>query len=174
MQPRQILRHLEPGAAEFAILHGQDSSERPRQCGGQPDAKPGRPAIRVNAWWTTQICLTGRAVHGKLRIASQTTHHHNFRKEPPDVRLHQPRPTKQPSSTSTAVSKVQDASLEAVSTFAVEPAQPAARSSSPRCRSKDLPTAEEITAAYFSFTEKLVANQKAYTERFFAAVTPAS
>jgi hypothetical protein len=40
--------------------------------------------------------------------------------------------------------------------------------------SKDLPTAEEITAAYFSFTEKLVANQKAYTERFFAAVTPAS
>ena len=38
----------------------------------------------------------------------------------------------------------------------------------------DLPTAEEISAAYFSFTEKLVANQKAYTERFFAAVTPAS
>ena len=32
----------------------------------------------------------------------------------------------------------------------------------------------QIASAGTSFTEKLVANQKAYTERFFAAVTPAS
>jgi hypothetical protein len=69
----------------------------------------------------------------------------------------------------TAVTKIQDASIEAVSTFAAN--VPDAAKNVP---ANDLPTAEEITAAYFSFTEKLVANQKAYAERFFAAVTPAS
>jgi hypothetical protein len=74
-----------------------------------------------------------------------------------------------------AVAKVQDASLEAVSTFTSNlPSLPDAVKLPEVPVSKDLPTAEEITAAYFSFTEKLVANQKAYTERFFAAVTPAS
>ncbi len=72
----------------------------------------------------------------------------------------------------TAVSKVQDASLEAVSTIAAN--LPDVAKNVPALPANDLPTPEEITAAYFSFTEKLIANQKAYTERFFAAVTPAS
>jgi hypothetical protein len=72
----------------------------------------------------------------------------------------------------TAVTKIQDASIEAVSTFAAN--VPDAAKNVPALPANDLPTAEEITAAYFSFTEKLVANQKAYAERFFAAVTPAS
>jgi len=71
-----------------------------------------------------------------------------------------------------AVSKVQDASLEAVSTFAAN--LPDAAKNTPALPANDLPTPEEISAAYFEFTEKLVANQKAYIERFFAAVTPAS
>jgi hypothetical protein len=74
-----------------------------------------------------------------------------------------------------AVAKVQDASIEAVSSFTSNlPSLPDTVKLPEVPVSKDLPTAEEITAAYFSFTEKLVANQKAYTERFFAAVTPAS
>lgn len=71
-----------------------------------------------------------------------------------------------------AVSKAQDASIEAVSTFAAN--LPDAAKNAPALPANDLPTPEEITAAYFSFTEKLIANQKAYTERFFAAATPAS
>ena len=70
-----------------------------------------------------------------------------------------------------AVSKVQDASLEAVSTFASNlPSLPDAVKLPEVPVSKDLPTAEEITAAYFSFTEKLVANQKAYTEKILSTV----
>ena len=71
-----------------------------------------------------------------------------------------------------AVSKVQDASLEAVSTFAAN--LPDASKALPALPANDLPTPEEITAVYFAFTEKLIANQKAYTERFFAAVTPSA
>ena len=33
-----------------------------------------------------------------------------------------------------------------------------------------LPSAEEVSAAYFDFTEKLVANQKAYTEKILSTV----
>ena len=33
-----------------------------------------------------------------------------------------------------------------------------------------LPTVEEVSAAYFDFTEKLVANQKAYTEKILSTV----
>jgi|GEM_PF-7114823 len=72
-----------------------------------------------------------------------------------------------------AVSKLQDASLEAVSTLAAN-VPDAAKGVVPALPGADLPSPEEISAAYFSFTEKLIANQKAYTERFFAAVTPAS
>lgn len=72
----------------------------------------------------------------------------------------------------TAVSKIQDASLEAVSTIAAN--VPEAAKNVPAAPVKDLPSAEEITAVYFTFAEKVLANQKAYTERFFAAVTPAT
>ena len=72
----------------------------------------------------------------------------------------------------TAVSKVQDASIEAVSTFAAN--LPDVAKHVPALPANDLPTVEEITAAYFAFAEKFVANQKAYTERFFAAATPAA
>jgi cysteinyl-tRNA synthetase len=71
-----------------------------------------------------------------------------------------------------AVSKVQDASLEVVSTFTAN--LPEAAKNLSAQPATDLPTAEEITAAYFDFTEKLIANQKAYIERFFAAASPAS
>jgi hypothetical protein len=72
----------------------------------------------------------------------------------------------------TAVAKVQDASIEAVSNFSAN--LPDTAKNVPALPANDLPTPEEISALYFQFTEKLVANQKAYTERFFAAVTPAS
>jgi hypothetical protein len=35
-----------------------------------------------------------------------------------------------------------------------------------------LPSVEEVSAAYFDFTEKLVANQKDYTHKFLSAVKP--
>jgi hypothetical protein len=77
-----------------------------------------------------------------------------------------------------AVSKAQDSAIEAVSTFAATTADAAknvpALPAVPALPVNDLPTPEEISAAYFSFTEKLVANQKDYTARFFAAATPAS
>ena len=72
----------------------------------------------------------------------------------------------------TAVTKVQDASLEAVSTFAAN--VPDVAKNVPSLPANDLPTAEEITATFFDVTEKFVANFRAYTERFFAAATPAS
>ncbi|MET0964886.1 MAG: hypothetical protein ABWZ02_00730 [Nakamurella sp.] len=71
-----------------------------------------------------------------------------------------------------AVNKAQDSAIEAVSTFAAN--VPDATKNVPALPANDLPTPEEISAAYFSFTEKLVANQKDYTARFFAAATPAS
>ena len=72
----------------------------------------------------------------------------------------------------TAVSKVQDASIEAVSTFTAN--LPEAAKNVPALPAGDLPSAEEISAVYFDFSEKLVANQKAYVERYFAAVAVAS
>ena len=71
-----------------------------------------------------------------------------------------------------AVSKVQDASLEAVATFTNN--LPDAAKNVPALPANDFPTAEEVSAASFDFTEKVVANQKAYVTRFFAAATPAS
>jgi len=71
-----------------------------------------------------------------------------------------------------AVSKVQDASIEAVSTFTAN--LPEAAKTAPDLPANDFPTVEEISAAFFEFTEKFVANQKAYVERFFAAATPAA
>lgn len=71
-----------------------------------------------------------------------------------------------------AVSKAQGASIEAVSTFTA--ALPDVVKNAPALPANDLPTVEEITAAYLDFAEKLVANQKAYVERFFAALSPAS
>ena len=75
-----------------------------------------------------------------------------------------------------AVAKVQDASIEAVSSFTAnlpEAAKNAAKNV-PALPANDLPSAEEISAVYFDVTEKLVANQKAYVERFYAAVATAS
>ena len=71
-----------------------------------------------------------------------------------------------------AVAKVQDASIEAVTTFTAN--LPEAAKNIPALPANDLPSAEEISAVYFDFTEKLVANQKAYVERFYAAVATAS
>ena len=71
-----------------------------------------------------------------------------------------------------AVTKAQDSAIEAVSTFAAN--VPDAAKNVPALPANDLPTPEEISAAYFSFTEKLVANQKDYTAKVFAAATPAS
>lgn len=73
----------------------------------------------------------------------------------------------------TAVSKIQDASIEAVST-AVANAPAAAKNVPAALPTNDLPTPQEVADVYFSFTDKVLANQKAYTERFFAAVTSAS
>ena len=71
-----------------------------------------------------------------------------------------------------AVAKVQDASIEAVSSFTAN--LPEAAKNVPALPANDLPSAEEISAVYFDVTEKLVANQKAYVERFYAAVATAS
>jgi len=38
----------------------------------------------------------------------------------------------------------------------------------------DLPTTEEVTAAYYNFVDQFVANSKSFTERFIAAATPAN
>jgi hypothetical protein len=37
-----------------------------------------------------------------------------------------------------------------------------------------VPSAEEVTAAFYGFVEKFVANSKSFTERFIAAATPAT
>ena len=86
------------------------------------------------------------------------------------------------------VTKVQNATLEAVSTFAnnvpdvtkfVEslpkfdlpfdlPKLPAVE-----LPKLDLPTPEEVAAAYFGFIEQLVATSKSFTERFIEASKPA-
>ena len=38
----------------------------------------------------------------------------------------------------------------------------------------DLPSTDEVTAAYFSAVDQFVANSKSFTERFIAAATPAA
>jgi hypothetical protein len=86
-----------------------------------------------------------------------------------------------------AVAKVQDATLEAVTTvannvpdvskFVAElpkfdlpnvPNVPAVE-----LPKVDLPSAEEVTAAYFGFVEQFTASSKSFTERFIAASKPA-
>ncbi len=82
------------------------------------------------------------------------------------------------------VAKVQDATLEAVSTFANN--VPDARKFTDalpkfdlpniptvELPKLDLPTAEELSAAYFGFVEQVTASSKSYTERFIAASKPA-
>lgn len=82
------------------------------------------------------------------------------------------------------VTKVQDATLEAVVTFAdaVKNAPkpdfeafnvPGVELPKIELPKADLPSAEEVSAAYFAFAEKAVANSKAFTERFIAAAKPA-
>ena len=84
------------------------------------------------------------------------------------------------------VTKVQDATIEAVVTFAdaVKNAPkpefdlsafnvPGVELPKIDLPKADLPSAEEVTAAYFAFAEKAVANSKAFTERFIAAAKPA-
>ena len=75
-----------------------------------------------------------------------------------------------------AVAKIQDASVEAVTNFTEnlpEAAKNVAKNA-PSLPADDLPSAQEISAVYFDFAEKLVANQKAYVERFYAAAVVAS
>ena len=79
------------------------------------------------------------------------------------------------------VAKVQDATLEAVSTFTANlpeaPKVPAFEIPGVdrfELPTADLPTAEEVTAAYYNFVDQFVANSKSFTERFIAAATPAS
>ena len=81
------------------------------------------------------------------------------------------------------VSKVQDATLEAVTTFAANlpeapkvptfeiPGFDVPNFDLPKV---DVPSADEVSAAYYSFVEKFVANSKSFTERFIVASTPAT
>ena len=85
------------------------------------------------------------------------------------------------------VAKVQDATLEAVSTFANNVPDVAKFTDAlPKfdlpnvpniptveLPKLDLPTAEEVTAAYFGFVEQFTASSKSFTERFIAASKPA-
>ena len=87
------------------------------------------------------------------------------------------------------VAKVQDATLEAVTTFANNvpdvskfteslPKFDTAKFDLPNVPSfdlpkVDLPSAEELTAAYFGFAEQVTASSKSFTERFIAASKPA-
>ncbi|WP_420123643.1 hypothetical protein [Nakamurella sp.] len=74
-----------------------------------------------------------------------------------------------------AIQKIQDASLDAISrvTSAIPDAAKDAAKNVPSLPTPEgLPTVEEVSSIYFDFTEKLVANQKAYTEKFLTAVKP--
>jgi hypothetical protein len=74
-----------------------------------------------------------------------------------------------------AIQKIQDASLDAISrvTSSIpEAAKDAAKNVPTLPTPEGLPTVEEVSSAYFDFTEKLVANQKDYTHRFLTAVKP--
>jgi len=72
-----------------------------------------------------------------------------------------------------AIQKIQDASLDAVArvTSAIPDAAKDAAKNVPSLPTPEgLPTVEEVSAAYFDFTENLVANQKAYTEKILSTV----
>ena len=74
-----------------------------------------------------------------------------------------------------AIQKIQDASLDAiarVTSSIPDVAKDAAKNVPSLPTPEGLPTVEEVSTAYFDFTEKLVANQKAYTEKFLSAVKP--
>ena len=74
-----------------------------------------------------------------------------------------------------AIQKIQDASLDAISRVASsipDAAKDAAKNVPSLPTPEGLPTVEEVSAAYFDFTEKLVANQKVYTERLLHALKP--
>jgi hypothetical protein len=81
------------------------------------------------------------------------------------------------------VAKVQDATLEAVTTFTANlpeapkvPAFEIPGFEAPKfdLPELDLPTTDEVTAAYYNFVDQFVASSKSFTERFIAAATPAS
>ncbi len=71
-----------------------------------------------------------------------------------------------------AIVKAQDATIDAVSTFNAN--LPEAAKNVPALPETDLPTAQEIASTYFEFAEKILSNQKAFVDRFFAATTVAS
>jgi len=85
------------------------------------------------------------------------------------------------------VAKIQNATLEAVTTFANNVPDVAKLTESlpkfdlpnvPNIPSVelpkvDLPTAEEVSDAYFGFAEQLTASSKSFTDRFIAASKPA-
>ena len=71
------------------------------------------------------------------------------------------------------IQRIQDASLDAiarVTSSIPDAAKDAAKNVPTLPTPEGLPTVEEVSAAYFDFTEKLVANQKAYTEKFLSVV----
>lgn len=72
------------------------------------------------------------------------------------------------------VTKVQDATLDALSTVtgavsSLTASLPDAVKTVPGLPETDLPTPQEVSAIYFEYAEKLLASQKAYMEKFFAA-----
>ena len=71
-----------------------------------------------------------------------------------------------------AVVKAQDAAIDAVSTFTAN--LPEAAKNVPALPETDLPTPQEIASTYFVYAEKILSNQKAFVEKFFAAATVAS
>ena len=71
-----------------------------------------------------------------------------------------------------AVVKLQDATIDAVSTFTAS--LPEASKNVPALPETGLPTAQEIASTYFAYAEKILSNQKAFVEKFFAAATVAS
>jgi len=74
-----------------------------------------------------------------------------------------------------AIQKIQDASLDAISrvTSSIpEAAKDAAKNVPSLPTPEGLPTVEDVFSAYSASTEKLVANPKAYTEKFLTAVKP--
>ena len=71
-----------------------------------------------------------------------------------------------------AIVKAQDATIDAVSTLTAS--LPEAAKNVPALPETGLPTAQEIANTYFALAEKVLSNQKAFVEKFFAAATVAS
>ena len=70
-----------------------------------------------------------------------------------------------------AIQKIQATSLDTVARMA-SAVPDAAKNLPPLQTPEGLPTVGEVSEAYFDFTEKLIANQKAYTEKLLATVKP--